>query len=346
MKQKLENQYSSKNILITGGASFIGSHLTELLIKLGANVTVIDDLSSGKKENLKAVIESCNFIEGDVRDDRLLNKVMNGIEVVFNLAAMHGGRGYIETHPVECMNNMLLDHIVFENSVKNGVETIVHASSACVYPTNLQDNEEDRYLLAEDDANFDEPGKAFSDGEYGWAKLMGELQLSAFHKQYGVNGAAARIFTAYGERENESHAAVALIAKALLKLDPYPIWGNGLQTRNFTYVADTVMGLALSGTQTRGFETLNIGTSNHYTIMELCEVVFNFYEWRPKKFDFQLDKPVGVKSRASDNTKIKKLFDWEPIIDLQEGVVKTADWYRNNINKEQLADLELKLMER
>ena len=106
------------------------------------------------------------------------------------------------------------------------------------------------------------------------------------------------------------------------------------------------MGLALAGTQTKGFETLNVGTSSHYTIMELCEVVFDFYQWRPKKFDFQLDKPVGVKSRASDNTKINKLFGWEPTIDLQEGVVKTADWYKNNINESQLADLEVKLMER
>ena len=80
--------------------------------------------------------------------------------------------------------------------------------------------------------------------------------------------------------------------------------------------------------------------------MELCEVVFDFYQWRPEKFDFQLDKPVGVKSRASDNTKINKLFGWEPTIDLQEGVVKTADWYKNNINESQLADLEVKLMER
>ena len=339
-------KYNNKKVLITGGASFIGSHLTEIMIQSGANVTVIDDLSSGKKEHLNDIRDSVKFIEGDVRNDTLLKTEMKGIEIVFNLAAMHGGRGYIETHPVECMNNMLLDHVVFENAVKNGVETIVHASSACVYPINLQDDEEDRYLLAEDDANFEEPGKAFSDGEYGWAKLMGELQLNAFHKQYGVNGAAARIFTAYGERENESHAAVALIAKALLKLDPYPIWGNGLQTRNFTYVADTVMGLALAGTQTKGFETLNVGTSSHYTIMELCEVVFDFYEWRPENFDFQLDKPVGVKSRASDNTKIQRLFNWEPTIDLQEGVVKTADWYRSNIKEDQLADLEVKLMER
>ena len=105
------------------------------------------------------------------------------------------------------------------------------------------------------------------------------------------------------------------------------------------------MGLALAGTQTKGFETLNVGTSSHYTIMELCEVVFDFTNG-DLKFDFQLDKPVGVKSRASDNTKIKKLFGWEPTINLQQGVVKTADWYKNNINESQLADLEVKLMER
>ena len=345
MKNNLKT-YNSKNILITGGASFIGSHLVELLLKSGANITVIDDLTSGKAENLSEVEKDIKFVIGDVRSHDILSKEMKKVEIVFNLAAMHGGRGYIETHPVECMNNMLLDHIVFENSVKSGVETIVHASSACVYPTNLQDDEKDRYLLAEDDANFEEPGKAFSDGEYGWAKLMGELQLNAFHKQYGVNGAAARIFTAYGERENESHAAIALIAKALLKLDPYPIWGNGQQTRNFTYVKDTVMGLALAGTQTKGFETLNVGASSHYTVMELCEIVFDFYQWRPESFDFQLDKPVGLKSRASDNTKIKSLFGWEPNITLQEGVIKTADWYKNNISESQLADLEIKLMER
>ena len=344
--EKNLNKYNSKNILVTGGASFIGSHLVELLLKSGANISVVDDMSSGRAENLLEVDKDINLIIGDVRNPDVVSKEMTRVEIVFNLAAMHGGRGYIETHPVECMNNMLLYHIFFENAAKNGVETIVHASSACVYPTNLQDKEEDRYLLAEEDANFEEPGKAFSDGEYGWAKLMGELQLNAFHKQYGINGAAARIFTAYGERENESHAAIALIAKALLKLDPYPIWGNGQQTRNFTYVKDTAMGLALAGTQTKGFETLNVGTSSHYTIMELCEVVFDFYQWRPEKFDFQLDKPVGVKSRASDNTKINKLFGWEPTINLQEGVVKTADWYKNNINESQLADLEVKLMER
>ena len=137
---------------------------------------------------------------------------------------------------------------------------IVFASSACVYPTNLQSDKDSRFLLREADANFEEPGKAFADGEYGWAKLMGELQLRAFCKQFGLSGIVCRIFTAYGERENESHAVIALIAKAAARLDPFPIWGDGLQTRNFTYVQDTVTGMALAGATLNGFDVVNIGS--------------------------------------------------------------------------------------
>lgn len=346
MQNSIENYYLSKNIVITGGASFIGSHLAELLLSLGANVKIIDDLSSGNKDNILEIEKDLIFIEGDVRDEDLVKSQFKNTDIVFNLAAMHGGRGYIETHPVESLNNMVLDHVVFSASCTNSVEKIVHASSACVYPINLQSSESERNYLSESDANFTEPGKAYSDGEYGWAKLMGELQLKAFHKQYGITGIASRIFTAYGERENETHAAIALIAKGVLKLDPYPIWGDGKQTRNFTYVKDTVYGLALSGTLKEGFESINIGSSQHNTVMELCEEIFKVLDWWPNKFDFQLDKPVGVKSRASENTKIKNLFNWEPTINLKDGIHNTIEWYLKNLDVNKLKNLEELLLER
>ena len=346
MQNSIENYYLSKNIVITGGASFIGSHLAELLLSLGANVKIIDDLSSGNKDNILEIEKDLIFIEGDVRDEDLVKSQFKNTDIVFNLAAMHGGRGYIETHPVESLNNMVLDHVVFSASCTNSVEKIVHASSACVYPINLQSSESERNYLSESDANFTEPGKAYSDGEYGWAKLMGELQLKAFHKQYGITGIASRIFTAYGERENETHAAIALIAKGVLKLDPYPIWGDGKQTRNFTYVKDTVYGLALSGTLKEGFESINIGSSQHNTVMELCEEIFKALDWWPNKFDFQLDKPVGVKSRASENTKIKNLFNWEPTINLKDGIHNTIEWYLKNLDVNKLKNLEELLLER
>lgn len=338
-------RYDGERVLVTGGASFIGSHLVELLLRAGARVTVADDLSSGSLDNLAAVAADVTTVVGDLRDPEFAARTARRQDTVFHLAAMHGGRGYIDTHPVECTNNMLLDHVVFSAAATAGVGRIVHASSACVYPVDLQASDTDRLLLREQDAGFDERGGAFADGEYGWAKLAGELQLRAFHKQYGLDAVAARIFTAYGERENESHAVVALIAKAAARLEPYPVWGDGKQTRNFTYVGDTVLGLALSGRLSE-FQVLNVGSSAHHTVLELMDVIFERLDWWPQALDLQLDKPVGVRSRASDNTRMKELTGWEPRTSLREGVARTLDWYVEATPPERLLDLESRLMSR
>jgi UDP-glucose 4-epimerase len=241
---------------------------------------------------------------------------------------------------------MLLDHVVFAAAADARVRKIVYASSACIYPTNLQADENSRLLLKEDDANFVEPGKAFADGEYGWAKLMGELQLLAFCKQKGISGVACRIFTAYGERENESHAVIALIAKAAGRLDPFPIWGDGLQTRNFTYVQDTVTGLALAGAVFEGFDVINVGTETHHTIMDLLEQIFRVVDWRPRSIEKQLDKPVGVKSRAADVAKCRELLGWVPSYSLREGVERTTTWYLKAVGRRDAQTIEHLLMER
>ncbi|HEV2999123.1 MAG TPA: NAD-dependent epimerase/dehydratase family protein [Solirubrobacteraceae bacterium] len=339
------DSYLGEQVVVTGGASFIGSHLVELLVAHGARVTVADDLSSGSERHLDAVAGEVELLRGDLRDPAFAARAARGAETVFHLAAMHGGRGYIDTHPVECTSNMLLDHVVFDAAVAAGARRLVHASSACVYPVTLQASDEQRLLLAEEDANFDEPGKAFPDGEYGWAKLMGELQLRAFHRQHGVDAVAARIFTAYGERENESHAVIALIAKAAARLDPFPVWGDGRQTRNFTYVGDTVRGLALAG-RLAGHQVLNVGSPTHHTILELLDVIFARLGWRPAELDRQLDKPVGVRSRASDNARILALTGWEPGTPLDEGVARTVDWYLRTTPPERLEDLDALLMTR
>jgi UDP-glucose 4-epimerase len=342
----LTSYYNGKKVLVSGGASFIGSHLTELLVKHGAVVTVADDFSSGKLEHLSGVKGKIEVLRCDLRDFENARAACDGQQVVFHLAAAHGGRGYIDTHPVECTNNMLLDHTVFSAAAKMRVERIVHASSACVYPINLQASDSERILLKESDANFEEPGKAFSDGEYGWAKLMGELQLRAFFKQYGIPGVGCRIFTAYGERENESHAVIALIAKAVAKMDPYPIWGNGLQTRNFTYVEDTVTGMAMAGAKLPHFDVINVGTDQHHTILELIEEIFRCVGWRPKTIEKQLDKPIGVKSRAADLTKCREKLGWVPRVGLKEGVERTVAWYVKTQGALKANELENKLMER
>ena len=215
--------WTDRKCLVTGGASFIGSHIVETLIQMGFAVRVADDLSSGLLSNLALVESEIEFMEGDLRNIDFARKASAECDIVFHLAADHGGRGYIATHPADCVSNMALDNIVFEAAVRNGAEKIIFASSACVYPTDIQ---REKRLLREDMVYFDKRGGAFADEEYGWAKLMGELSLQAYHKQYGIKAASARISTAYGPRENESHALIALIAKAFIKQSPY----SGMQT--------------------------------------------------------------------------------------------------------------------
>jgi nucleoside-diphosphate-sugar epimerase len=164
--------WTSRKVLVTGGASFIGSYLVERLVKAGASVNVVDDLSSGKMKNLAAVERDIEFTKGDLKDRSLADSVCKGREVVFHLAACHGGRGYIDTHPVECSTNLILDGTVFGAAAMAGVERVCFASSACVYPINLQGqpNNGDAIYLKEEWADPFVPGASASDGEYGWVR--------------------------------------------------------------------------------------------------------------------------------------------------------------------------------
>ena len=345
-------------MLVTGGASFIGSHLVDTLLRTGAIVTVADDLSSGKLENLQYPLKHGEELNhwtskdldiwvGDVKDVSFTKKVMKDQSVVFHLAALHGGRGYIDSHPAECCSNMILDQLVFQEACRAGVERVCFASSACVYPSYLQESAGSSYLLKETDANPFVRDKAFADLEYGWAKLMGEMALSAYHRQYGLKTAAVRIFTAYGPRENETHAIIALIAKAFVNMDPYVIWGTGNQDRNFTYVQDIVDALILASENIEDGSPINAGRDDRLTLNEAAEMVFNIAKWRPRKIHHDLSKPQGVASRAADLNLARKKFNWQPGVGYAEGFRKTIEWYFKNKDKAAVKkDLERILNER
>lgn len=341
--------WAKRKVLVTGGASFIGSHLVDKLVGLGASVRCADDFSSGKIENLAESIGQIEILKGDLKDRCFANLATRNMDVVFHLAASHGGRGYIDTHPAECSANMVLDGVVFESAFRAGVERICYASSACVYPTNLQSNDPDKQvlLLKEDMADPFTEGRALADGEYGWAKLMGEMTLRAYHKEYGLKCVSCRIFTAYGERENETHAVIALIAKAFIEMKPYEIWGTGEQDRNFTYVGDIVEGLIRSAEKIDDGTPINLGTSEHIKIKEVASKVFQYTGFQPKEIIFNRLRPEGVFSRAADLTRARRLLGWEPGTSFDEGLKRTIRWYYSTKNKEEVArKLQLLLFER
>jgi nucleoside-diphosphate-sugar epimerase len=167
--------WQGRKVLVTGGASFIGSHLVDSLIVRGATVRVVDNLSSGKLTNIQGHVDAgrVEFHQGDLRELSLARRMTREVNVVFHLAADHGGRGYIDWHQAATATNLALDAVVFLAAHEAGVDKVVFASSGCVYPEHLQSDPDAVLYLREDLVRppYD------ADNTYGWAKLMGEVAL-------------------------------------------------------------------------------------------------------------------------------------------------------------------------
>jgi UDP-glucose 4-epimerase len=251
---------------------------------------------------------------------------MKNQEIVIHLAAEIGGRGYIDTHPADCCKNFSINHNVIEEAYRAGVDRVHYASTACIYPVSLQSEYGSMYLLKEEDAL--QNGYANCDGEYGWSKYMGELELTAFRKQYDLKGSIVRYVTVYGDRENDTHAIIALIKRAIEKKDPYIVWGSGAQDRDFTYVDDIVDGTLLATERISDGTAINLGTTVRHRIKDVAFKILELTGHRPKKIIFDETKPTGVLSRALDIAKAKQSLGWEPKVSLEEGLRKTINWYQ------------------
>jgi len=330
MLSRRSEKWVDKNVIVTGGASFIGSHLVDNLVNAGANVTVVDNLSSGSIDNLAKSRDKINLIRKDLEHvaKNEVKQIFRNQNIIFHLAAIHGGRGYIQKHPADVCSNLSIDHHVFEGASQNNVDNIVFASTACVYPDDLQSRVGSDYKLKESDSNPKElAGYMSADIEYGWGKLMSEIQINAFIKQYALKGCPVRLVTAYGPRENETHAIVALISKAVQRLDPYPIWGDGKQERDFTYVEDIVDGMMAASQSIFDGTPVNLGTGRRYKINDVVNTIFDILDWRPRRLKYERSMPVGPLSRALDIRRAKDLLNWQPRFSLEEGLRRTIEWY-------------------
>jgi nucleoside-diphosphate-sugar epimerase len=336
--------WQKRRVLVTGGASFIGSSLVDALLQLGVEVRVVDDLSSGKPENIAEHVRNqrVEFIEADLRDDGVARKAVDGMNVVFHLAADHGGRGYVDLHQAACATNLMLDGLVFRACYQAKVDKVVFASSGCVYPNNLQTDPSQMVYLTEDLVKppYD------ADNMYGWAKLMAELTLRAYYNDWGMKSASCRYFTAYGPRGVENHAVIAMIARAYLGQDPFVVWGNGEQIRNWTYVDDIVSGTILAAEKIDDGTGVNLGTTERTKVIEAAQEILSIMGRNPK-IELHPEMPTGPMNRVADNALAKKLMGWEPKVSFRDGVRRTIDWYRATHDKHQASDnLEHLLVER
>ena len=316
--------WSSRNVLVTGGASFIGSHLVDALVDRGAAVRVVDDLSSGKIENIQLQIDHgrIDYIQADLLRPGVAERAVKGIDVVFHLAADHGGRGYVDLHQASCARNMTLDGLLFLACRNAGVEKMVYASSGCVYPIFLQTNPGEVIYLTEDSVGppYD------ADNMYGWAKLMGEMTLRAYYKECGMKAASCRYFTVYGERGKEDHAVIAMIARAFIRQDPLVVWGTGEQVRNWTYVDDIVEGTILAAEKIDDGTAVNLGTMERTRVIDAVREVLR-YTGHNARIELHPEMPTGPMNRVADNSLARRLLGWEPKVCFIEGLRRTIDWY-------------------
>ena len=324
--------WRSKHVLVTGGASFISSHLIDHLVEKGArSIRVVDDLSSGRLANIQGHIDggTVELHQADLLDPGVPQRMVEGMDVVFHLAAIHGGRGFVDLHQAACAQNLAMDGMLIKAAHEAGVGKLVFASSGCVYPNHLQQDVSQELYLTEEMVGppYD------ADNMYGWAKLMTEMTLQAYHRDFGLRSASCRFFTVYGERGVENHAVIAMIARAFVRQDPFEVWGDGTQIRNWTYVGDIVRGMVLAAEKIEDGTAVNLGTEERTRVIDAAREVFR-YTGHEAEIKLLPHMPTGPLNRVASNRLARELLGWEPQVKFMDGLHRTIDWYFGSRQRE------------
>ncbi|MEX0762551.1 MAG: NAD-dependent epimerase/dehydratase family protein [Dehalococcoidia bacterium] len=315
-------------ILVTGAGGFIGHHLVKRLKADGHWVRGVD-IKYPEYEPSTAD----EFVIADLRFFESCATATADIDDVYNLAADMGGIGYITAnHATLTRNNILINAHMLEGARLAGVERYLYTSSACVYPSFLQ-HEEDVTPLKEQDAVPADPEKG-----YGWEKLFAEELSTYYHEDHGLDVRIVRFHNIYGPlgtyEGGKEKAPAAIMRKVSEAADESTIevWGDGEQTRSFCYVDDCVEGLIKI--MESGFtRPINLGTDEMVTVNQLVDAVTDVADKQISK-RHDLSKPQGVRGRNSDNSLLREIIGWEPQIKLREGIQRTYPWIWEQLSQQ------------
>ncbi|MBU6163016.1 MAG: NAD-dependent epimerase/dehydratase family protein [Myxococcales bacterium] len=318
----------SQKVLVAGGGGFIGGALVERLLAEGCEVRSVD----GKpQDQWYRCFEEADNRELDLRLLDSAREAADGVDHVYNLAADMGGMGFIENNKALCMLSVLINTHLLQAAVDAGASRFFFSSSACVYAADKQ-TDPDVTALAEPDAYPAEP----EDG-YGWEKLFSERMCRHFTEDFGLETRVARYHNVYGPfgtydggREKAPAAICRKVASASLSGNhTIEIWGDGEQSRSFTFIDDCIEGTRkLMDSDFR--EPLNVGSSELVTINQLVDIV-EMIAGVSLERDYDLSAPQGVRGRNSDNTLIQEELGWQPSISLHSGLEATYGWIHDQL---------------
>ncbi len=311
---------SGCKVLVTGGASFIGSELARQLAAAGAHVTVVDNLVNGKRENVTDLLSpSCELLAADIRDPDHMRPRLRGIDIVFHLACLgvrHSIHAPEENHEVNAGATLRLLTWAREAAV----ERFVYVSSSEVYGTAMT-------------VPMTEEHPTFPMTVYGASKLAGECYTRAFHRTYGYATVVVRPFNAFGPRCHHEGDSGEVIPKFLLRCmagKAMVVFGDGAQTRDFTYVSDTARGIMAAGVvaATVG-ETINIGSGYEVTISALARDVAEVVGKPGAPITHDAPRPGDALRLYADASKARRLLGFAPTVALGEGLRRLKAWYES-----------------
>ena len=307
--------------LVTGGAGFIGSHIASGLIKAGARVRIIDDLSTGYRENVDEIGGNIDFVQASLADESALRNALEGVELVFHEAAIPSVPRSVEnprqTHiaSVDSTFSLLLA------ARDKGVKRVVYAASSSVYG--------DQPTLPKVETMLPDPASP-----YAVAKLVGEYYCQVFTRVYGLETVSLRYFNVFGPRQDPSSQYSGVISRFISSLlsDQRPvIYGDGEQTRDFTYVDNVVSANLKAAETSKGIgQVINIANGERVTLNQLLGQLKELTGRTELQADYQAPRKGDVRDSLADITRAREFLNYKPHVDLQTGLKATMDWWKDS----------------
>ena len=314
--------------LIAGAGGFIGGHLVKILMDEGHEVVCAD---IKPKEYWFQIFEDNNNYSLDLKEYENCLKVTKNVDYVLNMACNMGGMGFIENNKAECMLSVLINTNLLRACLINNIKKYFFSSSACVYNALKQEKifipglkEEDAYPALPEDG-------------YGWEKLFSERMCRHFTEDFNLKTSVARYHNIFGPlgtfdggREKAPAALCRKIIEAKInKRKQIDVWGDGEQTRSFLFIDDCLKG-TLDLFKSDFNEPLNIGSEEQVSINQMISIIEEIASYKVNR-NYQLDKPLGVRGRSSDNKLVNQTLGWEPKLNLKQGLEFTYSWIYNQV---------------
>ena len=322
--------FIGKNILVTGGSGFVGSHFVEKLVAAGAQVTVPYRNRKKAEKNLKNVLNKIILVEGNLYNAEFCDNITKGKDIVCHLAADVGGIQYNVAHPGTIFKENLSAFMnILDAARKNNVERFLTVSSACVYSKECT-------IPTPEIEGFKDVPEQTNEG-YGWAKRMEEFLSRAYAKEFGMKIAIVRPSNMYGPRDNfeaeKAHVIPNLLTKIMNGQGTLTVFGTGRPTRAFLYVEDFCEGAMAAVEDACDGDPINIGSDEEISIKALVELLCKHTD-KTLKVIFDTTKQDGHLRRPSRITKAKAKLQFKPKVSIEEGIKKTIAWYKEEIDND------------